>query len=62
MRCVLRLLYKDAVTIELKKCRFFAEKVDHFGHPIRAGRFVLTEDTTDAVAKLEHPTTQMELG
>lgn len=55
---VLRLLYKAGVTLDLKKYQLFAETIDYLSLVIRRGRLEHARYTTDAVTKLERPTTQ----
>lgn len=59
--CVLQLLYKARVTLNLKNSKFFAQTIDYYGHATRPVCFELAKHTTDSVAKLEHSTTQTEL-
>lgn len=60
-RRVWRRLYLGGVTLKLKKYKSFAGINDYLGHVIRLNFLELAKDTTDAVEKLEHPTTQSEL-
>lgn len=55
-RRILRLLQKIEVTLNMQKCKLFAEKNDYLSHFILPGRFELAEHTTVTVAKMEHPT------
>lgn len=57
----MRLLYEAGVTLKLKHASLFADTIDYLGHVIRPGCLELTEHATDAVAKLDHSTTQNEL-
>lgn len=59
-RRVLRLLYEATATFTLKKYYFFAEVVVYLAHLIRPGSLELAGHTSDAAAKLEHSSTQME--
>lgn len=57
----MRLLYKFGVTLNVEKCKFFAETIDYLRHVIRHARLEFAENTVEAVVKLEHPAFQKEL-
>jgi len=54
---VLRMLMEAGVTLKLRKCSLFADKVDYLGHVIRPGKLEVSEHTTDAVRDVKEPTT-----
>lgn len=56
--CVLRLLYEDKVTLELKKYKLFAKSIEYLGHVTRSGNPEHAEHSTDPVEKLEKLTTE----
>jgi transposase InsO family protein len=58
---VLHRLYRAGLTLNLKKCHFFKDKVDYLGHVIRPGQLSVAEKNTEALKKAKHPTTQTEL-
>lgn len=53
---VLRLLYKAALMLKLKKYKFFPKTIDYLDHGIRPSYFKLAEHTTNAMTKPEHLT------
>lgn len=59
---VLTMLRIARVTLKLRKCRFFAERMNYLGQTIRPGRLELSEATTAAVRERKDATTQTELG
>ena len=61
VRSVLSLLADAGVTLKLKKCFFFTDKIDYLGHVIRPGKLQIAEHTTDAIRQLQAPTNLTEL-
>lgn len=59
MRHVLLLLYKTFVTLNLNKCKFFADPF--LGHINQSNHLELAERTRDVLKILQHPPTQMHL-
>jgi hypothetical protein len=45
MDAVLKRLYRAGLTLNLKKCHFFKETVDYFGHMIRPANYPLRRKT-----------------
>lgn len=58
---VLWLLYKERVTLKLKRRKCFAEAMYYLGHAIRPVRVDLVEHMTSELAKLGNPIKQTEL-
>jgi hypothetical protein len=58
---VLHRLYRAGLTLNLKKCHFFKDKVDNLGHVIRPGQLSVAEKNTAALKDMMHPTTHTEL-
>lgn len=51
-------LFKSAgVSLKLKKCSLFTNKVDYLGHVIRPGKLQVAERTTEAIQGLKEPST-----
>lgn len=53
---VLRLLSKAGVKLKLKKCHFFTETIDYFGHVITQGKLDLASHAPDANHGIIEPT------
>lgn len=60
-RIVSRLLKIDGITLKLYKCAFFLNRIDYWGHIIRAGRLEVANHTAEANRKLKTPTIVNEL-
>lgn len=58
---VIGLLYEAGVKLKLKNCKFVADIIDYLSHVTRPSYLKIAEHRTDAVGKLEQPTTQTEL-
>lgn len=61
VRKVLTLLNEASVTLHLKKCEFFTNRIDCLGNVIRQRRLEVSTRTINAVGGLEHPTKLTEL-
>lgn len=53
--------YKAGVNVRQKKSTLSAEPIDYLEHIIWQSHFELAEHTAEAMAKLEHPMTKLEL-
>lgn len=58
---MLQLLYHVRVNLKLKKRRFLAETIDCLSHDIRLSRLEVKQHTTEAVLKVNNPTTQTKV-
>ena len=56
LRAVLTVLKEAGFSLKLKKCKFFAESADYFGHVIRPGRLEVATKNTEAVKCFKQPT------
>ena len=61
VEAVLDTLHRAGVTLKLKKCEFFTDKVKYLGHIIRPGQLEINQAHTAALANMQHPTNQSEL-
>lgn len=61
VRQVLTLLNDAGVKDYLKKCKFFTNRIDYFGHDIRPGQLEGSTWTIDALQDLENPTNLTEI-
>lgn len=50
------------MVLNLKKCKFFKEKIEYLRHEIRSGRFKLAPYTTDGVDDLNLPEQNQTIG
>ena len=53
---VLRLMSEAGMTLKLKKCFFFCDKIDYLGHVISPGKLEVASKTTEAIKGLSYPT------
>jgi Reverse transcriptase (RNA-dependent DNA polymerase) len=58
---VLHRLYREGLSLNLKKCFFFKETINYLGHVIRPGKLAVAEKNTRALREAKPPTTQTEL-
>lgn len=59
---VLTLLKEAVVTMRLKRCVFFASRIDYSGRGYKPNRQELLNNTADAIRELTVPITVTELG
>lgn len=55
VRIVLSLLHRDAVTLNLKQCKFFSGKMDYLGFVICPGRLEIASYAKDVIHDLKLP-------
>ena len=58
---VLTALGKAGVTLKMKKCTFFSDKVEYLGHVIRPGRLEVDGTNTASLRNAKPPTAKTEL-
>jgi hypothetical protein len=58
---VLERLYRAGLSLKLRKCRFFSDKVSYLGHVIRPGTLAVAEKNTSALKDAKPPMKQSEL-
>jgi hypothetical protein len=58
---VVSLLYRDDLSLKLKKCHFFKDIVDYLGHVIRPGKHEVAVKNTEALRNARPPVNQTEL-
>ena len=58
---VLQLLHQAGITLKLKKCQFFQDKVEYLGHIIQPGQLRVNSHTTEGLKHCLPPTNQTEL-
>lgn len=57
LRKILTLLVTVGLTLKLRKCKFFADKMDYLGNFIRTGRLKIPSHIADDISGLTEPTT-----
>lgn len=60
VRQVMTLLNDAGVTLNLNKCKFFANFIDYVGHVLNPGHLEVVTRTIYAVLRFEHPTNLTE--
>jgi hypothetical protein len=58
---VLHRLYRAGLSLNLKKCHFFRDKVSYLGHMIGPGTLSVSEKNTRALRTAKPPSTKTEL-
>lgn len=58
---VLTVLSDAGVSLKLKKCDFFTNRVDYLGHVIHPGKLEVASRNTDAIKGFQEPRTQTQL-
>lgn len=48
-------LHKTDVTLNIKKCKFFTEKIHYLGHVIRTRNLKLPDHTAEVISDLKKP-------
>lgn len=61
VRLVLTLLYDPGVTLNLEKCKCFTNRIYKLSYVNRPGRLAESTRTTDAICRIQYPTSVMEL-